>query len=59
MHWQNRAKFNKMLILRSKMSITSTLVNGIIWADFIGTFIALINHNGELLVLAISINEFN
>ena len=49
-------RFLKKLVLRPKMSITSSVVHGLTWADFLGIFILTINHSGELKVLAVSIN---
>ena len=49
-------RFLKKLVLRPKMSITSSVVHGLTWADFLGIFIMTINHSGELKVLAVSIN---
>jgi len=34
-------------------------MKGITWCDFLGIFIMVIDHEGELRVLAINVNEFN
>ena len=41
------------------MSISNSFLEGIIWADFIGTFFVLIDFNQVLKVLAININNNN
>lgn len=52
----SKAKVIKKISLKPKMSCVSSVVEGIVWADFIGIFVLVINHKGYMQLLAININ---
>lgn len=46
-------------LLKTKMSIANCVLNGILWCDFLGFFIMVIDADGKLHILAVNVNQFN